>query len=477
MPQPIKAYLGTVPIFDNGQSSTTYTRPSDWLTLPAAPTPQGIYGLWAVFPNDQDRNLIAVTCQAAYTVDWGDGTIQNFASNVQAEHQYDYAAISASTLSSRGYKQVLVKITPQTGQNLTYAFLANKHSGWENVTNSGYTVNWLDLNINLPNITAGARLQISEGTRGVPTMLERCNITSWGALNSAAGLFARCRSLQSVNETEWNMSAMTSIGSMFYLCEKLPALDCSNWNVSAVTSATNFLNGAVSIKSFKGKSLNFSACTSLQSFFVDCRSLEICECENWVLRTTGPLSLDSLFNSCSKLQSINLSAWNTSKVTTFRLMFSNARSWEDFSSLSGWDTSSLISLDSTFVSCGARALDLSAWNISAVTNITDLFASLSRCRSIKMPAWPAVSVTGIGTNFCNSSYNLQKFSVSGTLLNGTASTLNFSACALDSTSLNTIYGTLGSASTGTKAINVGNNPGAASDDPTIATARGWSVTG
>ena len=95
-----------------------YTRPSDWLTMPTLV--QGDEKCVILNPvGNCDSNFVAFTITGDYTVDWGDGITENFASGIKAEHAYTYSAISESTLCSRGYKQVLITITPQVAGTLT----------------------------------------------------------------------------------------------------------------------------------------------------------------------------------------------------------------------------------------------------------------------------------------------------------------------------------------------------------------------
>ena len=59
-------------------ASTTWTRPADWLAMPT-PGVQEVIGLMAVY--DDGGNYVALNCQGAFTVNWGDGTIVNYPSN------------------------------------------------------------------------------------------------------------------------------------------------------------------------------------------------------------------------------------------------------------------------------------------------------------------------------------------------------------------------------------------------------------
>ena len=123
-----------------------WVRPAGWLAMPTIGT-QEFIGLLAI--TDDEANHIALTCLGAYTVDWGDGVTENVATNVKAQHSYTYSAISSGTLSTRGYKQVLVRVTPQAGQNLTKVDLQQQNS----VLAKAHTTGWLDIAVNGSNIT------------------------------------------------------------------------------------------------------------------------------------------------------------------------------------------------------------------------------------------------------------------------------------------------------------------------------------
>lgn len=69
-------------------------------------------------------------CQGAYTVNWGDGITENFASGVKAEHKYTYSDVdlNSDTVANFTYKQCIITITPQSGQNLTLINLNQYHT-------------------------------------------------------------------------------------------------------------------------------------------------------------------------------------------------------------------------------------------------------------------------------------------------------------------------------------------------------------
>ena len=111
-----------------GPTPEPWIRPVEWLPLPDnIDGVQKVSILNAVF--DTDSEFVAFTCAGAYTVDWGDGVVENFANSVKAEHKYYYADVdlNSDTVSTFGYKQCIITITPQAGQNLTSIYLNHSH--------------------------------------------------------------------------------------------------------------------------------------------------------------------------------------------------------------------------------------------------------------------------------------------------------------------------------------------------------------
>jgi hypothetical protein len=50
--------------------------------------PEQFLGKFAIF---EESNYVALSAATAYTINWGDGTIENYASGATAQHQYDFA--------------------------------------------------------------------------------------------------------------------------------------------------------------------------------------------------------------------------------------------------------------------------------------------------------------------------------------------------------------------------------------------------
>jgi len=350
-------------------STTPWVRPADWLALTTPSTSdQRMVGLAAVFQSNS--NFVTVRASSAFKVDWGDGAGWNlYAANTTAEKNLQWADYDAGTLCSRGYRQAIVTVEPQSG-NLTGLELRYRHSNAAASSNTSSV--WLDLRVactGSPTITGSA-------SQWYPRMLETVEIVS--NISNASYLFFGCSSLQTVPAL--NTALGTNFTYMFYSCYALqfvPALDTS--------SGTNF---------------------------------------------TG------MFQSCYALQTVP--ALNTASGTNFTSMFQNCYALQTVPAL----------------------------NTASGTNFSNMFQNCYALQTV-----PALN-TASGTNFSNmfqNCYALQWSDVYGGRYAISYATANLSAAALDN-----IYTNLGTAA-GAQTITVTGNWGTAGDDPTIATAKGWTV--
>lgn len=418
-----KLYYGSTLICD-GSGGGGYVRPSDWLALPDMSATEGFAGLHAVW-ND-DANFCTVQCQGAYTVDWGDGTPLEFhASGVIAYHNFAWSSVPASTLTSRGYRQAIVVVTPQTGQNMTSLVLAQKHN--EPGLSNGYSSGWLDWEINGPNL---ATINLSNTATFQNRMVEQCTIHSIGAVSALSSLFANCSSLQSV--PLFDTSNVINMQSMFVNCYSLsdiPLLNTSNVTVFAGT-------------------------------FQNCTSLVV----GPAFDTSAATNMTNMFLGCVALQTVPL--YNTGLVTTMQSMFQNCYSLKE---IPAFNTASVNNFSGAFINC-YNLSSMPLINTAAATNMTNMF---NGCNSLQsLPALDMSLVTSTNNIFVGCG------SLSRSQLLGTRVSISYLNCKLSSADLDEIYTNLADlTSLPTQTITVTGNYGTAGDNPAIAIAKNWTVVG
>ena len=312
------SYRDFLPVVSDGE----WVRPSDWLALPTVTEAEEKFvGLHAVFP--EGNNFCALLFRGAYTVDWGDGVVENVADNVKAEHVYDYASISNATLTSRGYKQVIVTVTPQVGQNLTTINFQQIYTG----QNQAYATGWLDVTGSFPNAGAGATITFG-GTTVRHGFAEQVTWLTIGSCTSMASMFRTCNALQSVplydtslvtsmlamflgassirNIPLFNTSIVSDMSSMFDQCSSL--IEIPLFDTQSVTNMGSFAGACVNLRTIP--SFNTPLLNNLLNAFFSCTSFKSLPLINTALVT----NMNSMFANCRSLQA--LPALSTASITT-----------------------------------------------------------------------------------------------------------------------------------------------------------------
>jgi surface protein len=353
-----------------------WTRPADWITLTApSSNEQKFVGLLGI--SNDNSNYVALLAQGNYTVDWGDGSAtENITSNTKASHQYTYSSIS-SAVTSDGFKQVIVTVTPQAGQNLTMIDLQQTFTRTN--LNTSAQIPWLDIAIAGTNLTT---IKLTGSTSPTFSMgyLQRVNIVS-SNLTSYASLFAYCVQLK--NFTVNSNSTITNTSNMFDSCISLESVPL--FVTSSVTSMANMFDSCVSLESVP--LFNTSSVTSMSLMFANCVSLKSVP----LFVTSSVTNMSSMFDTCSSLKSVPL--FNTPSVTSMSNMFFNCSSLE---SVPLFNTASVTNMSSMFFNCSSLE-SVPLFNTASVTNMSSMF---SGCYSLKsVPLFNTASVTSMSSMF------------------------------------------------------------------------------
>ena len=283
-------------------SAEKWVRPSDWLPMPTNITSadQTFVGLHAVFESGQNYCAFLFTTSAGqYQVDWGDGTITLHDSNTIAQKNYDYASISNSTICSRGYKQVIIKVTPVSGNLLTCNF--QQRFVTTPVQNQVYATGFLDCILSMPNASS-----ITFGGATVRhNYVERFDVKTIGNVTNIQMMFYNCHSLQSV--PLFNTQNVNTMLYMFASCYALQSVPL--FNTQNVTNMSLMFNGCFSLQSVP--LFNTQNVTNMSYIFASCYALQSVPLFN----TQNVTNMLQMFNSCVSLNFIP--NFNTALVTNF----------------------------------------------------------------------------------------------------------------------------------------------------------------
>ena len=452
--------------------ATTYTRPSDWLTMPTVATSsQTFVGLFAVC--NHDSNYVAVkatTNTGSYQVNWGDGTVTTHASNTQAEYLYTYSAISDSTICSRGYKQVLITVTPVTGNILTF-ITSVTHSA---LGAGAKKVTWLDWIINFPYLSSGASLAfqgvIKHGWLEKVTISHIGGLTDMGLLfsgmyglkqvnitatttgvTSCYIMFANCFSLISVSL--FNTSNVLNAQQMFWTCTALEEIP--NFNFSKVTTATSmFQNSRIKTVPALDMRLNID----FSSMFNGCGMLT----EIGLMDVRSGTNFNNFANGCVRLKTVaNL---NMSAATTATSAFASCYSLDNFPAMTVGNTNCNLT---SFLSSAGSLKTVGDMDVSKAVNFTTFLTGTPALR-----IYPALNLNA-GTTL-TSMVGAMATKVPFINVRASHSLANRN---LGKPAIVEVFNGLASG-VSAKTITVSANPGytsLTSADRLIATAKGWTI--
>ena len=149
-----------------------------------------------------------------------------------------------------------------------------------------------------------------------------------------------------------------------------------------LSSCYKMFNNCYGLTSVDLSNFNTSKVTNMNYMFSSCSGLTSLDLSSF--DTSKVTNMISMFNSCSGLTSVDLSNFNTSNVTTMRYMFTICKGLTSVD-LSSFDTSKVTSMSDMFSYCsGLTSLDVSSFNTSNVTNMSNIFSSCSSLTSLTM---------------------------------------------------------------------------------------------
>lgn len=273
-------------------------------------------------------------------------------------------------------------------------------------------------------------------------------------VTTMSNMFNFCRSLQEVPLL--NTALVTDMSGMFLNCASLANIP--QFNTVNVTNMSQFFQGCSALVEIP--LLDTAKVTNMSNMFNACNSLR-----SVPLLNTGLVNnMANMFVNCYRLPTIPL--FNTANVTNMTSMFEGCY---NLLSVPLLNTVKVTNMSSMFISC--RAIEsIPKFNTAAVTTFNNAFNSAFVLKRI-----PDLVVTAVTSSSGFSSMFSSCNSLSRIRAKDFRFTFSVANCNLGPVELNEIYTNLPTVTGQT--ITVTGNWGTATDDPTIATTKGWTVSG
>ena len=341
------------------------------------------------------NETITIPGTGAYTVDWGDGTVNAAVTGTQA-HTYNNSGtytvsisggLTRINLGSEDSDNVNDAKLQSIGQwgNMTWSSMEEAFRGASNMRYNATDIP------NLAGVTSTSHM-----FRGATSF--DGDISSWNT-SSVQNMRSMFSGASAFNQplNSWDVSAVTNMAFMFYDATSFNQ-DLDDWKVSGVTSMENMFGAGGDSSAFNGNvsTWDVSAVTDMRSMFSGASAFDQ-PLNGWdVSKVTA---MPSMFNSATSFDQ-PLNGWDVSMVTDMGSMFAGASAFNH--PLNGWDVSAVTDMDRMFFNAVAFNQPLNDWDVSAVTDMRGMFTSASAFNQ-PLNGWDVSKVTDMRSMFTSAS--------------------------------------------------------------------------
>ena len=189
-------------------------------------------------------------------------------------------------------------------------------------------------------------------------------------MTSTSSMFSGCKALKQLNSRNFIKSSITDMSRMFSNCSVLKTIDVSGWDTSNVTNISYLFNNCSNLN-VDISELKFGKLTNVSGLFAGCTSI-VGELTLPIMDTELCTNFMNMFYNCGASKIKRLESLNTSNVTNMNQMFAYMRKLTELD-ISMWNTKKVTTMAQTFNSC-TSLLTLSAVHADGVTSISYMFS-------------------------------------------------------------------------------------------------------
>ena len=227
------------------------------------------------------------------------------------------------------------------------------------------------------------------------------------------GIFCSCELLNYLNLSKFDTSKVKYMYKMFINCKSLKSLDLSNFNTENATLMYYMFYNCYSLSSLNLSGFNTIKVENMSYMFYGCSKLISLDISNF--KTLNVEDMDYMFYNCNLLNylNINISNFDTSKVIRMSRMFYNCLSLNSLD-VTHFNTSQVKTMDFMFYGCSSlNSLDLTNFNTSKVEYMRSVFKKFESLKELNITNFDTSKVRYIDNLFacCSNltSLNLSNF--------------------------------------------------------------------
>ena len=213
-------------------------------------------------------------------------------------------------------------------------------------------------------------------------------------------MFSSAKNLISLNLSNLNTEKVKSMKNMFSSCINLPKIDLSSLNTSKVESTEGLFSSCESLTDIDVSFLNLEKNKDMSSMFNQCISLKNINFRG--INIKNVLNTSNMFNGCTSLESIDFIYLSSENVKDMSNMFKNTGNLNgtDFTKLKTDNVENMFGL---FENSKMTSLNLSGFETKKVTNMGNMFKDCIKLIEINFPNFKTDNVENMFGMFENSS--------------------------------------------------------------------------
>ena len=296
-----------------------------------------------------------------YTIDWGDGTTENFTTITNPSHTYSDGLTTSRTIKITGTYAGIMALPIRGKLDSIVSFGSWAPTSLRELYYAANFTSSSDYPSNIPNWDVSTVQNF-----------DRCFARYIAYSTRFTGYF-------NSDISGWDVSAATFMRGMFILCNSFNQ-DISSWDTSNVTIMSQMFEG----------------CTSFNQ-----------DISSW--DTSSVTNMAVMFRSATSFNQ-DISSWDTSSVTNITRMFYSSTSFNQ--NIGSWDTSSVTLMNNVFSYADSFNQNIGSWNTSNVTTFTGMFQNASSFNQ-DLSNWDFTGINttnglnnfGNGANFSTTNYN------------------------------------------------------------------------
>ncbi|MFD1420508.1 bacterial Ig-like domain-containing protein [Lactiplantibacillus songbeiensis] len=171
-----------------------------------------------------------------------------------------------------------------------------------------------------------------------------------------------------------DVSQATSLNSMFFGSKLDDVVNLNGWDVHSVTDMSKLFSYTTGVTDIEVNDWHTDNLANMDGTFLRSSDLVTVNATNW--NTSKVEYMSELFENSEKLANVDVSKWNVSKVTTFWRAFYGTTALKNID-VSSWTPISATIMASMFEFSGVTYLDLSTWNMTKVTDNSEMMGYAS----------------------------------------------------------------------------------------------------